>query len=136
ERAPAAMPAAPAEALLRSGGLAVGVPGEASGLATLQARLGTLPLARVLAPAIHLAREGFPLAASPHLRREIEHAGALLAADPGLRALFLAPDGGRPPDDFRVVQLELAATLDALATGGPPRFYRGATAARIVAAVR
>src|SRR5881296_2998868 len=55
ERAPAGMPTAPAQEQLRSGGLAVGVPGEASGLAALQSRFGTLPLARVLAPAIRLA---------------------------------------------------------------------------------
>src|SRR5213593_1473037 len=61
----------PEPALLRTGGLAVGVPGEAAGITMLHRRFGRLPLGRVLAPAIRLAREGFSLDATPHLRREI-----------------------------------------------------------------
>src|SRR5207248_3871010 len=92
----------PEPALLRSGGLAVGVPGEIAGLVTLHRRFGRLPLPRVLAPAIRLARDGFLLAEAPHLRREIERSVDLLRADPGLRAVFLGADGALPPADFRV----------------------------------
>src|SRR5439155_1582191 len=91
----------PDEALARSGGLAVGVPGEAAGLTTLHRRFGRLPLARVLAPAIRLAGDGFPLVEAPYLCREIERSVDLLRADPGLRAGFLGPDGGPPPAAFR-----------------------------------
>ncbi len=136
ERAPAGVPPAPDPVRLRSGGLAVGVPGEVAGLAALHRRLGRLPLDRVLAPAIRLARAGFPLAATPHLRREIERAVALLAADPGLRAIFLAPDGSVPGPEFQVVQADLATTLEAVATRGQQAFYRGPVAAAIVATVR
>src|SRR5205807_5110248 len=80
----------PEPALLRAGGLAVGVPGEVAGMAALHRRFGRLPLARVLAPAIRLARDGFTLAEAPHLAREIARSTTLLAADPGLRATFLA----------------------------------------------
>src|SRR5581483_8024653 len=125
----------PDEMLLRRGGLAVGVPGEVAGWTALHARFGRLPLARVLAPAIRLARDGFALAESPHLAREIARQQPLLAADPGLRAVFLAADGSVPGPDFRVVQADLARTLAAVAAGGRAAFYDGALAAAIAAAV-
>jgi gamma-glutamyltranspeptidase/glutathione hydrolase len=126
----------PDPALLRRGGLAVGVPGEVAGLTALHRRFGRLPLARVLAPAIALAREGFTLAETPHLHRQIERAAATLAADPGLRAVFLGPDGSVPGPDFRVVQVDLAGTLEAVAAGGAAAFYRGPLAAAVAAAAR
>src|SRR4029078_1652898 len=49
------------------GGLAVAVPGEVAGWVALHRKLGTLPLAAVLAPAIRLAREGVPLSENAHL---------------------------------------------------------------------
>ncbi len=136
ERAPAGLRPAPDAARLRSGGLAVGVPGEVAGLVALHRRLGQLSLARVLAPAIRLARNGFLLAEAPYLRREIERGAALLAADPGLHATFLAVDGSLPGPDFRVVQRDLATTLEAIAARGVSAFYRGPSAAAITAAVR
>ena len=126
----------PDEALARSGGLAVGVPGEAAGLVTLHRRFGRLPLARVLAPAIRLAGDGFLLAEAPHLRREIERSVDLLRADPGLRAVFLGADGAPPPADFRVRQPDLAATLERLGRRGAAALARGSAAAAIAGAVR
>jgi len=102
----------------------------------LHRRFGRLPLARVLAPAIHLAREGFTLAEAPHLAREIEHGKDLLAGDPDLRSVFLAGGDSTPGPDFRIVQADLARTLEALAAHGSRPFYRGPRAAAIVAAVR
>src|SRR5262249_46397532 len=92
----------PDPSLLRSGRLAVGVPGEAAGLVAPPRRFGRLPLPRVLAPAIRLAREGFGLADAPHLGREIGRSAALLAGDPGLRAVYLDATGGAPGPGFRV----------------------------------
>ena len=126
----------PEPALLHRGGLAVGVPGEAAGVVALHRRFGRLPLARVLAPAIQLAREGFTLAEAPHLAREIEHGKDLLAGDPDLRSVFLAAGGSTPGPDFRIVQADLARTLEALAAYGSRPFYRGPRAAAIVAAAR
>src|SRR5438034_1259807 len=123
-------------ALLRTGGLAVGVPGEVAGLVTLHRRFGRLPLARVLAPAVRLARDGFTLADAPHLAREIEHSQGLLAADPELRSRFLAGGASAPGPDYRIVQADLARTLEAVAGHGAHAFYRGPRAAAIAAAVR
>jgi gamma-glutamyltranspeptidase/glutathione hydrolase len=125
----------PEPALLRTGGLAVGVPGEVAGWVTLHRRLGRLPLGRVLAPAIRLAREGFVLRDAPHLARETTRTAALLAADPGLRAVFLGGGDTAPGPDFRVVQTELAATLEAIAERGADAFYSGPTARAIADAV-
>jgi gamma-glutamyltranspeptidase/glutathione hydrolase len=121
---------------LRTGGLAIGVPGEAAGLVTLHRRFGRLPFARVLEPAARLARDGFPLGDAPHLAREIERSHALLAADPGLRATYLAPDGTVPGPAFRIVQADLARALDTLRSDGDASFYRGSIATAIVDATR
>src|SRR5206468_8165042 len=113
----------PDPAVLRRGGLAIGVPGEVAGLITLHRRLGRLPLAQVLAPAIRLAREGFVLGDAPHLAREIAHNVDLLAADPGLAAIFLTPERTAPGPGFRIMQPDLAATLETVVQGGVPTFH-------------
>ena len=122
--------------LLRTGGLAVAVPGEVAGWAVLHRRLGRLPLTRVLEPAIRLARDGFSLADAPHLGREVVRAAPLLAADPGLREVFLGGGETAPGPDFRVVQSDLARTLEAIATHGPRAFYAGGVARAIADAAR
>lgn len=121
---------------LQHGGLAVAVPGEVAGWEALHARYGRLPLPKVLAPAIRLARDGFALDDAPHLREQIEHSHALLEADPGLRAVFLQPDGQVPGPGFRVVQADLARTLEAIGAHGAGAFYAGPVAAAIVATVQ
>jgi gamma-glutamyltranspeptidase/glutathione hydrolase len=126
----------PEPSLLRAGGLAVGVPGDVAGMAALVRRFGRLPLARVLEPAIRLARHGFPLADAPHLARDIERAQTLLARDPELRARFLGPDGALPGPDFVVVQADLARTLEQIARDGGTVFYRGPLAAAMATAVQ
>jgi gamma-glutamyltranspeptidase/glutathione hydrolase len=68
------------------GGLAVAVPSEGLGLAELHRRYGRLPLARLAAPAIALARDGFAVGA--HLEK-------MLLAQPQMRAIFV--DGSRRP---------------------------------------
>ncbi len=127
---------APDQAVLRRGGLAVGVPGEVAGWSTLHRRFGRLPLAQVLAPAVRLARDGFPLADAPHLAREIARNRELLAGDPGLRALFLAADGSVPGAAFRVVQRDLADTLATIAGHGTHAFYGGPLAGAIARVVQ
>jgi gamma-glutamyltranspeptidase/glutathione hydrolase len=120
--------------LLRRGGLAVGVPGEVAGVTALHGRFGRLPLAKVLGPAVRLARDGFRLGDAPHLRREIERNRELLAADAGLRGIFLA-DGAVPAPDFRIVQADLARTLEGVGARGRAVFYEAPVATAIAAAV-
>jgi gamma-glutamyltranspeptidase/glutathione hydrolase len=51
----------PANAPSQLGGLAAGVPGEAAGIEALVTRFGKLALREVIAPALRLAQEGFPV---------------------------------------------------------------------------
>jgi len=108
----------------RTGGLAVAVPSEVAGWVALHARFGRLPLGTVLAPAIRLARDGVPLAESPFLREQIAKSRTLLAADPGLAAVFLGRDG----PDARIVQTDLAVTLERVAHRGLDGFLAAADA--------
>jgi gamma-glutamyltranspeptidase / glutathione hydrolase len=124
----------PDPGLTRSGGLAVAVPGEVAGWVALHARYGRLALRDVLAPAVRLARQGFLLADTPHLRQQIERNASLLRADPGLRAVFLDADGNPPGPADRVVQTDLAATLERIGRRGLDGFV--ATAASIASVVR
>ena len=57
-------------ALSRTGPLAVGVPGLVAGLVDVHEQHGSLPLAEVMAPAIGLAENGFPV--YPFLARGLE----------------------------------------------------------------
>jgi gamma-glutamyltranspeptidase/glutathione hydrolase len=119
----------------RTGGLAVGVPGEVAGWIALHDRFGSLPLAAVLAPAVRLARGGVRVRDVPHLAAEIAAKRDLLAADPGLAAVFL-DHGAVPGPEFLIHRRALADTLERVATDGAAAFYRGPVAAAIVHAVR
>src|SRR5208282_2628788 len=102
------------------GARAAGVPGTVMGLALAEEKYGRLGLARVMAPAIRLARNGYPVSYSlaQHFRSE----RALLEKFDGSRHIFLH-DGNlyEPGAVFR--QPELVRTLAAIAKGGPPAFY-------------
>lgn len=115
--------------LSQRGGLAVAVPGEVAGLATVLRRYGTLPLATVLGPAIRYARDGFTVNA--HLAEEIERNGDALRAEPALARVFLHADGTPVIAGETVRQPQLASTLEQIARDGPEAFYRGAIAAQI-----
>jgi gamma-glutamyltranspeptidase/glutathione hydrolase len=114
------------------GYLAIGVPGSVAGLAEAQRRFGKLTLRRVMAPAIRLSSEGFPLGheLAASLRRS-----ALLARFPESRRVFQRDgDFYRPGETFR--QPDLARTLRRIAEGGADAFYRGALARELSAALR
>ncbi len=113
--------------------LAAGIPGEPAGMALLAARYGRLPVARSLAPAIRLAREGFPQ--SVHLHNALESHLDVFKTDPEVARNFLR-DGAVPPVGTLVRQPELAATLEYLAGHGLDSFYKGEMAAKLVAGVR
>ncbi|HEY6395594.1 MAG TPA: gamma-glutamyltransferase [Candidatus Binataceae bacterium] len=117
------------EKLARDGVLAVATPGEIAGIDTALHRLGTMKFQAIAAPAIRLARGGFPL--SEHLAREIEHFAPALAADPGLRAVFLKADGTAPKAGDTIAAKNLAATLEALGDDPVQVFYHGEIARRI-----
>jgi gamma-glutamyltranspeptidase/glutathione hydrolase len=115
------------------GPLAAGIPGVPAALAHIAGRYGRLPLAVSLAPAVILARDGFPV---DHVYRKM--AGFRLPAlqeSAAASAQFLL-DGDIPPEGHRLRQPDLAETLLAIAREGARGFYDGEIAARLVASVR
>ncbi len=115
------------------GGRSVGVPGNIRLAAEVHRRFGRVAWAQLFAPAIRLADEGF--AVSPWLATALTGADARWGSFPETRALFFID--GRPARAGETLRNPaLAATLRAVASGGPDTFYRGAPARAIVAAVR
>ncbi|HMS16749.1 MAG TPA: gamma-glutamyltransferase [Planctomycetota bacterium] len=107
------------------GHLAVGVPGSVAGMCHAHARFGKLPLKSVMAGAIRLAEDGFPV--SRFLARSLRGNRVLLASHEESRRIFLA--GGKGHEEGETfVQSELAATLKRIAESGPEGFYSGVTA--------
>jgi gamma-glutamyltranspeptidase / glutathione hydrolase len=113
-------------------GRAAAVPGSVAGLLHLLERHGTLPRDVVMAPAIALARDGFTV--SPLLSRTIASSAAKLGGDSLARARFMPGGEALQPGD-RLVQPELAATLELIARGGAPAFYEGDVASHLAAKV-
>jgi len=106
------------------------VPGFVDGALVALERFGTRSRQELLAPAIAAARDGFP--ASLRLVQLIEAHADLLRADPSAAAVFLP--GGHPPALAAAIrQLDLAATLTAIAEQGRDGFYEGPFARALVA---
>ncbi|MBI2397753.1 MAG: gamma-glutamyltransferase [Xanthomonadales bacterium] len=113
-----------------NGALAAGIPGEPAALVHLAEHYGRLPLKRSLAPAIRLAREGFPL--QERLRGMLAMRREVMLRYPASRAVFF-PDGELPALGTLVRQPDLANTLERIAR---KQFYRGRWARRLVDGVR
>ncbi len=109
--------------------LSTAVPGSVAGLALAQRCYGRLPLAQVMAPAIRLADQGFPV--SRELSDSLAAAAPRLQADPVSRRLFLPP----PVPGTRLRQGELAASLRRIAAEGERGFYTGPVADALVGAM-
>ncbi len=101
------------------------VPGTVAGLLLAQRCYGRLPLPQVLAPAIQLARRGVPV--SRNFSQSLQAGSVLLKADPTSRQLFF-PGGVPLQPGQRLLQPQLAATLERIAQGGNAGFYAGPTA--------
>src|SRR5450631_3616781 len=126
----------PDPAKSRDSALAVGVPGTVAGLALAREKYGSgkLSLADLIAPAIRLAQQGFPV--EDDTADSLPRARERLARWPSAAGIFLK-DGGKPPQTGdRLLQFDLADTLKAIAQDGPQAFYQGRIAEQIAAAVR
>jgi gamma-glutamyltranspeptidase / glutathione hydrolase len=109
---------------------AIGVPGSVAGLVFAEKRYGKLGLAKVMGPAIRLARDGFPLAWEDAQDFRDEDLGKF----PESRHAFQR-DGNyyQPGEIFR--QPELARTLQQIEQK-PDDFYHGEMARKLAAAVQ
>ncbi|GAB3357793.1 gamma-glutamyltransferase [Lysobacter tyrosinilyticus] len=116
-----------------NGPWSAGIPGLPAALVHLAQRYGRLPLTTTLAPAIRLARQGFPI--YPRLEKGYASRREVMERYRGTRAVFLAD--GTPPMTGEVLrQPELAHTLELIAQRGFDGFYRGETASKLLAAVK
>lgn len=109
------------------------VPGACAGWCDLVARHGRLPMSAVLAPAIHLAEQGFPVAPITALfwERAVERQ---LRRAPGGLELTIEGRAPRPGEIFR--NPGLARTFQRVAEGGKSAFYAGEIASAIAATVQ
>lgn len=115
----------PIERLSLDGQLSVGVPGTVDGMLKAYEKYAKLPWAKLLQPAINLAKKGFPLTALQaeelNLRREAFH-----RFNPMGTALIKKKGEWKEGD--LLVQRELARTLNLIKSKGRAGFYEGRTA--------
>jgi gamma-glutamyltranspeptidase / glutathione hydrolase len=107
----------------------VTVPGAIDAFVKVQGRHGQLTFAEVLEPAIHYAREGFPV--SEIIAKQWQAAVPLLARYPSSARTYLI-DGRAPQPGEVHRQPNLAHTLTLLATEGRDAYYNGEIARQIV----
>ena len=120
----------------RDSALAIGVPGTVAGLALAETKYGSghFTLADLIAPAIALARDGF--AVDDDKAESLPNENSRLAHWPSSARIFLKPDGDTLTPGDRLVQSDLADSLQAIVQGGPEAFYQGPIAAKLAAAVQ
>jgi gamma-glutamyltranspeptidase / glutathione hydrolase len=108
----------------------VGVPGNVAGLLAAHEKFGRLPRDVVMAPAIRLAEDGFPL--YQVLAEMVERDSARLSRDAVARGIYW-PAGSPLGVGDRVRNPALAAVLRRIAAEGRQGFYEGETARLVVA---
>ncbi|MGE0552948.1 MAG: gamma-glutamyltransferase [Gemmatimonadales bacterium] len=115
-----------------TGYLSVGVPGTVRGLWLAHRKYGKLPWARVVEPAVALARDGFvvskDLAAGVNWLVE-----STRERHPETVAAYGKPGGGEWREGDRLVLPDLGRSLAAIAADGPDAFYKGWIGERLAA---
>lgn len=109
---------------------AMAVPGAVRGIFTIHRELASLPMARIVEPAVRLARDG--VAIRPIDAYLFDVVAPILKATPESRHLFLDAEGKLLGSGERLRQPQLADSLEALAAEGDALFYEGDFATRLV----
>lgn len=109
---------------------AVGVPGTVAGMEYALKKWGTLPLEKVMAPAIKLAEEGFIV--SNTLATTLQAETKTLGKWESSKKIFFKNDRPLMAGE-RLVQTDLANSLRQIAQQGAKAFYEGEIAQKIVA---
>lgn len=117
----------------QDGPWSAGIPGLPAALVHISQKYGRLPLKVSLAPAIRIARNGFPMYA--RLSDALEERKDVMAQYPGSRAIFM-PNGVALKEGDLLVQTDLANTLQLIADKGFDGFYKGRVAQQILDAVK
>jgi gamma-glutamyltranspeptidase/glutathione hydrolase len=120
----------------RESALAIGVPGTVAGLALAEEKYGSghFTLADLIAPAIAMARGGIAFADDRAESLPNEH--ARLARWPSSAKIFFKADGSPLAEGDRLMQADLANSLETIAHDGPRAFYDGPIAEKLAAAVQ
>jgi gamma-glutamyltranspeptidase/glutathione hydrolase len=131
----------------RAGARAAGVPGTVRGLALAHSRLGRAAWPDLIRPAIRLARDGFAVTdtlaqglnaqlfgrdGKPAVPEDLGSDTDRLAHFSESVAAYRKPDGTPWKAGDRLIQPDLARTLERIAAEGPDEFYQGTTA-RLIA---
>jgi gamma-glutamyltranspeptidase/glutathione hydrolase len=111
----------------------VGVPGTVRGLALAHQRYGRLPWKTLVLPAVRLAREGFEVDADLAASLNRVLADEASAGFDEMQRVFAPPAGAKWQVGQRLIQAELADTMEQLAEHGPEAFYTGEIADKLVA---
>jgi gamma-glutamyltranspeptidase/glutathione hydrolase len=110
---------------------AAGVPGTVAGLYLAHQKFGRLPWRRLVQPAGDLARGG--IVVSYDLARWLESRQAQMCGTAATCGYFYKPGGVPYRTGERLVQSDLAESLQLIAVEGADAFYRGAIADKIAA---
>jgi gamma-glutamyltranspeptidase/glutathione hydrolase len=116
----------------------VGVPGTVAGLYEALTRFGTISWKQAIAPAIPLARDGFPVTGFMHGYWTTDYGPDVvpnvqrIQATPAAKAIYTR-DGELFAIGDRFVQADYARTLERLAEDGPDTFYKGEIGDQIAA---
>lgn len=110
--------------------LASGTPGTVAGFSLALEKYGTLPLNKVVRPAIKLAEEGFVV--NDALADDLKTYGSeVIPNHENSKAIFWK-DGEPLKKGDKLVQKNLAKSLELIAEKGPDAFYKGEIADQIV----
>ena len=112
------------------GPLPVSVPGAVDGWFELHNKFGSLPMQKILTPAINYAKEGFPVSELIAYYWQVNT--KRIGQYDGFAETFLP--GGKPPEKGDIFKNPaLATTYEKIATGGRDAFYKGDIARTIAA---
>ena len=113
------------ESIPAYGPLPVTVPGCVDGWFEMHDMFGSMPMEDILEPAIHYAREGFPV--SEVIAYYLQRGTSTLKKYPNVADVYM-PGGKAPAKGEIFKNPALANTLEKIATGGRNEFYRGSIA--------
>jgi len=126
----------PDPAKSRDSALGIGVPGTVAGLTLALAKYGSgkFTLAQLLQPAIALARDGFVVTDDGADTLPSWH--KRLARWPASAKIFSRDDGSSLREGDKLIQTDLASTLEAVAAQGPRGFYEGPVADKLAQGIQ
>ena len=126
----------PDPAKSRDGALGIGVPGTVAGLTEALHRYGSgkFSVSDLLAPSIKLARDGFVI--TDDIADTLPSARKRFARWPSSAKLLSRADGTSLREGDKLVQPDLANTLQAIADHGADGFYQGSVADKLAQGIQ